>query len=68
MTAAFCAYEIHPLRWQGERCVNCEEEDAEFFSLFGVLLTANGREELICIGDFSSRDAAQIVLDLILPD
>ena len=58
----FNSYEVVALRDLGEHAEECEEQDAEFWGLYGV---ANG--DAYAIGDFSSREHAESIKDAIKP-
>ena len=54
----FVAFELHPLRDLGDIVEQCQDHEANLWSIYGVLPT----HELVCIGDFSDPEAAELVL------
>lgn len=63
----FAGYEVHPVRHCGDYAEVCPPSDADFFSLYGLLPRADGRFDMVCIGDFNSEEAAQTAMELISP-
>ena len=61
----FVGFEVHGVKEHGEHAEVCVDAQADFFSIYGVLLNAHGSPEYCCIGDFSTRDAAELVVELI---
>jgi len=57
----FVAFELHPIRDLGDIAEVTTDGDADFWSVYGVLPT----RDLVCIGDYDSRDAAELVLWLL---
>ena len=43
----------------------CADDQADFWSIYGMLLNAHGITEYVCVGDFSSRQAAVLIVDLL---
>ena len=64
-TLRFVDFEIHPVKDFGAYAYICTDADADFWSVYGVLLNAHGCREYVAIGDFSCRDAAELIVELI---
>jgi hypothetical protein len=50
--------------WNGATV--CPDSDAEFFSIYGLLRNVRGTPDYICVGDFGTRDEAELVVDLLV--
>ena len=61
----FVGFEVHGVRDLGEHAEICADAQADFFSIYGILLNAHGSPEYCCVGDFSTRDTAELVVELI---
>ena len=61
----FIGFEVHGVKDHGAHAAVCSDDKADFFSLYGVLLNAHGNPEYCCIGDFSTRNAAELIAELI---
>lgn len=62
----FESYEVHPIADNGTECYVCADEDAHFWSVYGLLPSfGGGRDVAVCIGDFQTREAAELVVEFI---
>jgi hypothetical protein len=61
----FSALEVYGVTYAGGRAVVCGDSEARFFSIFGRLHDTRGRAQYICVGDFMSREAAELVMELL---
>ena len=61
----FVGYEVHAVKDYGDRAAICADEDADFWSIYGALLNARGSTDYVCVGDFSSRQAAELIVELL---
>jgi hypothetical protein len=61
----FVGYEVHAVKDYGERAEVCADAQADFYSIYGLLLNSHGSTEYVCVGDFSSRQAAELIVDLL---
>lgn len=50
---------------RGDRVEIVEDEEAEFFSIYGFVTAISGSEFAVCIGDVDSRVEADIIVDLL---
>lgn len=49
----------------GDHVEQVEDREAEFFSLYGFVPAFNGSEFAVCIGDFGTRDEAELVREML---
>lgn len=49
----------------GDRLEVVEDDDAEFFAIYGFVTSISGSEFAVCIGDYDSRPCAEIVIELL---
>ena len=61
----FVGYEVHAVKDYGEHAEVCADVQADFYSIYGLLLNSHGSTEYVCVGDFSSRQAAELIVDLL---
>ena len=61
----FVGYEVHAVKDYGEHAEVCADDKADFWSIYGMLLNAHGSTDYVCVGDFSSRQAAELIVDLL---
>ncbi len=61
----FVGYEVHAVKDYGEHAEVCADGQADFWSIYGFLLNAHGSTEYVCVGDFSSRQAAELIVNLL---
>lgn len=62
----FSALELHPIKDNGEDAEVCEPENADYWSVYGLLDGNNdGSPVLICIGDFDSKESAELVIEML---
>ncbi len=61
----FVGYEVHAVKDFGQHAEVCADDQADFWSIYGMLLNAHGSTEYVCVGDFSSRQAAVLIVDLL---
>ena len=61
----FSGFEVHGINLLGDSAVACEDQAADFFSVYGVLSDAVEVTRYVCIGDFDTREAAVHVIHLI---
>lgn len=61
----FIGYEVHAVKDYGERAAICADDAADFWSIYGLTLNAHGDTEYVCVGDFSSREAAELIVELL---
>lgn len=67
MTLRFVSYEIAPIIDDGKYCRTCYEtpERADYFSVYGRLPVNEGGAIAVCIGDFNTQEAAELVVEFI---
>jgi hypothetical protein len=56
---------VFAMRNYGDTVEQVEEDEAEFWSLFGFVSAVNAREFAVCIGDFSSRQEAELIRSML---
>jgi hypothetical protein len=61
----FVGFEVHGVNYEQGNAVICADADAVFFSAYGRLQSARGSAEYVCVGDFDSRDLAELIVSLI---
>ncbi len=61
----FVGYEVHAVKDYGEHAAVVKDEEADFYSIYGILLNVHGSPDYCCVGDFSSREAAELIVDLL---
>ncbi len=61
----FVGYEVHAVKDYGEHAQICADAKADFYSIYGILLNAYGSTEYVCVGDFPSREAAELIVELL---
>jgi hypothetical protein len=61
----FSGFVVHGVKDYGEYATVCPDAEADFWSLYGILINAHGGPDYVCIGDFHCRDAAELVRELI---
>lgn len=53
----FVDYHVVALKDLGEHCEECEEHEADFYGLYGV----NDQGDAYAIGDFQTREDAELI-------
>jgi hypothetical protein len=61
----FVSFEVHGVTYEHGTAVICGDAVADFFSVYGQLRNAHGDVEYICVGDFNSRELADLIVSLI---
>ena len=61
----FVGYVVHAVKDYGEHAQICADAQADFYSIYGILLNAHGSTEYVCVGDFSFREAAELIVELL---
>ncbi len=61
----FVGYEVHAVKDYGEHAEVCSDDQGDFWSIYGMLLNSHGGTDYVCVGDFSSRQAAELIVNLL---
>lgn len=61
----FISLEVYGVKDFGDCAEVCQDDKADYFAIYGVLLNSHGSPEYCCVGDFSTRDAAELIVELI---
>lgn len=56
---------MYPLRDFGDKVEVVEEDEAEFFGLYGFITSISGSEFAVCIGDYDTRVEAELIAELL---
>ena len=51
----FVGYEVHAVKDFGEHAEVCADDQADFWSIYGMLLNAHGNTEYVCVDQNQSR-------------
>jgi hypothetical protein len=61
----FVGFEVHGVTYRCGSAIACPDADASYFSIYGRLQNAHGHAEYVCVGDFDSRELAELIVSLI---
>jgi hypothetical protein len=61
----FASLEVRAIRCAAGKFEICATSEAELFSIYGGLRNAADAIEYFCVGDFDTREAAELVVELL---
>ena len=64
----FLRLEVHGVKYEAGVAVACDDSEASFFSIYGLLENASGGGEYVCVGDFLSRESGELIASLLAVD
>lgn len=65
MEVQFNRLAVYGLRDYGDRVEVVEDEEAEFFAIYGFITSISGSEFAVCIGDVDTRVEAELIVELL---
>ena len=65
MEQRFNRLSVYGVKDFGDRVEIVEDEDAQWFSIYGFVTSISGSEFAVCVGDHESRAAAEIACELL---